>query len=758
MKKQLLFLCLLLIFLVGSQVAAAEKVTGQQIKTLIQQLRAGDRNAEAELLKIGAPAVPYLIDNLKYESHENYCDCGYYQFSEISATLYKMGPVAVPELVKAIKNNPKPKVRKFSLKILMEIDDPKAAPLMLSLLKDKNESIANAAFSSLSSMKDPKLLSDLKKLANDSDQSNRRTAIILLARKEPNNLTFLTQLLNDPDPKIRLTAINILAQIRMPEVNRIILDSLQNPDPKVVSAALQNIGYRIFQEENIGYPSLWKNPGREATIAALLPLLKSSDEKIRKEVIEHLTQLKDYQDLLEALNDPSSEVKGAALAGLGRERPVTEKNIARLIEYGLPYVSDDEKFYLWNTSIPDKTLEKRRYIYRLVTYSISDMGNDALPYLINYFNSPDWKIRNLALGSIVRITKNNTEAVEKGLNDPHPTTRVIAVEALTNNESHQMMQLLLLAANNPNLEVRRRAIQLIGYEKFAPGLPVLLEATKDNDKEVRDSAVYGLNEFKQNGVDDPRILPSVLEILNRPDNNLSIKTSILEILSAYKSEAGIPTAISIILNPEVDYNPESSSHIDAFIYLSNFPSKAAPLTLEWLKNPDWRIRATACQLAEHLWDEVEWCQREDVKPTPQEFSAIKEAADLMKKEALPDLRANLKDPNPILRAEALGALASIEGENALPELVYGLIKDGNDDVYGVAYDYIPHMNPAKSAKAIAVMFKDPELKVRETAIWYLWMRQTPQGLAEIEKVMNDPKQPKEIRQKAKKALEIEPRY
>ena len=87
-----------------------------------------------------------------------------------------------------------------------------------------------------------------------------------------------------------------------------------------------------------------------------------------------------------------------------------------------------------------------------------------------------------------------------------------------------------------------------------------------------------------------------------------------------------------------------------------------------------------------------------------------------------------------------------------------MIKDGNDDVYGVAYDYIPHMNPAKSAKAIAVMFKDPELKVRETAIWYLWMRQTPQGLAEIEKVMNDPKQPKEIRQKAKKALEIEPRY
>ena len=181
-------------------------------------------------------------------------------------------------------------------------------------------------------------------------------------------------------------------------------------------------------------------------IQGLAEALKSNQSKVRRRVVEALSELEDpaaIPVLVDALKDSDKEVRHEALHGL-------------------------EKFD----------------------------NNQAIDAVAELLHSESWKIRNQALEALEDF--NHPKAIDvivSGLKDPHHKNRLKAIDALEDHDHEVSIDVLHDSIHDDHWQVRKEVIEIFGESGSPEAIKPLLHALADNHPEVRNEAFDALEEL-----------------------------------------------------------------------------------------------------------------------------------------------------------------------------------------------------------------------------------------------------------------------
>jgi HEAT repeat protein len=133
--------------------------------------------------------------------------------------------------------------------------------------------------------------------------------------------------------------------------------------------------------------------------------------------------------------------------------------------------------------------------------ALGDIGNVAVPGLLQALASNEWKVRAFAavgLGEVEEIVERAQaiEALAGRLSDPHPDVRDRSAWALGEIEHESAVEPLLGALQDSEARVRVRAAWALGEIEDASAVTGLLAALSDGDADVRAKSVWALGEIE----------------------------------------------------------------------------------------------------------------------------------------------------------------------------------------------------------------------------------------------------------------------
>ncbi len=131
------------------------------------------------------------------------------------AAVRDLGDIGTPEALKELTRaatDPAVDVREETMRVLPQFPALQSAPLLTAALKDEDPRVRAQALSGLSLLSDAASVSVLKKIAEDSLNSDTRLeADAGLARRgQKINLDLAKRILNAPDPDLKNLALNVL--------------------------------------------------------------------------------------------------------------------------------------------------------------------------------------------------------------------------------------------------------------------------------------------------------------------------------------------------------------------------------------------------------------------------------------------------------------------------------------------------------------------------------------------------------------------
>jgi HEAT repeat protein len=254
-----------------------------------------------KLARLGPPAVPHLIPLLQSQ------DATTRQIATYALGLIgKSAASAVPALITLFKQEnslPRPMIQTLAQRTAVApaadyalgmIGEPALPDLVeLILLSEKNETLQNAAFSTLGYIGEsaiPVLLPLLK----HKNRSVRHGVMQSLSRIGEPAIPLLTTLLRDDDAWVRLNAVDLLGQVRV----------------------------------SINTPGDWSE-ARQLAIPAVTALLKDKSARVRSRAVTTLVRIQRSEKsviplLIPLLNDEDSVVRSTTLItlrNLGYEFP-----------------------------------------------------------------------------------------------------------------------------------------------------------------------------------------------------------------------------------------------------------------------------------------------------------------------------------------------------------------------------------------------------------------------------------------------------
>jgi hypothetical protein len=208
-----------------------------------------------------------------------------------------------------------------------------------------------------------------------------------------------------------------------------------------------------FNESESDHENTWdgfsdskENPILSPVIQGLAEALKSNQSKVRRRVVEALSELKDpaaIPVLVDALKDSDKEVRHEALHGL-------------------------EKFD----------------------------NNQAIDAVAELLDSESWKVRNQALEALEDFNHPRAiDAIIAGLKDPHHKNRLKAIDALENHDHEVSIEVLNDSIHDAHWEVRKEVIEIFGESGSPDAIEPLLHALADIHPEVRDEAFDALEDL-----------------------------------------------------------------------------------------------------------------------------------------------------------------------------------------------------------------------------------------------------------------------
>ncbi len=187
--------------------------------------------------------------------------------------------------------------------------------------------------------------------------------------------------------------------------------------------------------------------------------------------------------------------------------------------------------------------------------ALGDIGNAAVPGLLQSLAHVDWKVRAFAalgLGEVDQILERGQviEALGTRLSDGHP-------------------------------DVRDRSAWALGEIEDATAVEPLLKALHDGDARVRARAAWALGE-----IESDLAVNGLLPLLT--DANVKVRRQVVWALGEIESAAAVPGLVQTLTDSDVDVRRQSAWALGEIEHATAVDSLVLAL-----KDSDWQVRRTA---------------------------------------------------------------------------------------------------------------------------------------------------------------------
>lgn len=362
-------------------------------------------------------------------------------------SLGKLGPIAVPLLITALKDT-NLYVRREAARQLGELADERAITPLIQTLQDENQDVQDQAAEALLDLHSPSAIAAVVQFLQQHyltrDRSYEDLIRRLLQLQPEAAVDLLRQALTSrPRDWARQAAARILAEVGDERTIQPLIARLDDPILNVQETAAQalvHLGAMAIPALQAALTSespwrvLWASDalvqlGESDALATLLDLLHHPHWSIRQSAIAKLTKLGDRQivePIIACLQDSHDKVQRQAVQALGELKD--DRAIAPLLE-----LAQSAADPLWRSIIG----------------------------ALSQFNHPE--ISELMLTVVQH---------------PDPVTRYHATLSLRSGESAQIFPLLLNALEDPNSDVRQAAAQVLGDRGDPQAVKPLIQRLK----------------------------------------------------------------------------------------------------------------------------------------------------------------------------------------------------------------------------------------------------------------------------------------
>jgi HEAT repeat protein len=140
--------------------------------------------------------------------------------------------------------------------------------------------------------------------------------------------------------------------------------------------------------------------------------------------------------------------------------------------------------------------------------ALVELGQDAIPALLDLTHSPDVDARWWALRTLAQSPLSQTEWLVPFLNDPAPEVRQCAALGLAGKPNESATQPLLQALSDGDSMVNSLAVNAL-VKIGGAAVPFLIEVVKDGKQSARIHALRALAE-----IGDHRAIPVMMKVMD----------------------------------------------------------------------------------------------------------------------------------------------------------------------------------------------------------------------------------------------------
>ena len=283
----------------------------------------------------------------------------------------------------------------------------------------------------------------------------------------------------------------------------------------------------------------------------------------------------------------------------------------------------------------------------------------AVDELMKILEHPDPAIRKRAVWASRQLSrKSAAPLIDEAIKDSDPNVRETAIRVIAELDIEQAVSLVVQILPPESIaSVRKTAVFFVlGNSESEIAILELLRLTQDNDYDVTRTAVHCLEKMNR------KVVISVLtKALKNRNTDTLIRKSAAELLGELGDESDLPHLFEAQLNLSEDVCFEAYY---SFHKLRNRVATSERDTLERQKKQK--------QKQISMWREYLTCE----EPARRANAVYHLATFLSKEEAIPLVKSALDDSHHDVRGHAISSLASLLGKEAFPQVVRAL-----DDVH-----------------------------------------------------------------------------
>ncbi len=491
--------------------------------TIIQKLNDKDPsiriNAIINLHKLGlADASETLISMLDEDDAE--------LRQSIISTLLTIGKPAIPFLIDALRF-PNILVQKSAAKILSEVGDASISGDILNLLKNPNSTVRAVVLEVLGGIKDFWSIAYIREFISDPEPNVRATAVRALGNLEDKlSIDLIMSLLTDNDVNVRIAAIESLNKFSEARVCDALWQVIERDDNQKVKdtalLSLKNIGEKIlkpyensFTSNDVSVRSKILQELSAFGRTVLIPLIdfskhhSPSAREICAEILGNIGDNLATRRLIELTNDTEQSVRLAAITALGKIKSETAlRHLISILKNPNPIISSSASQSLTKAGrdvvkfLPGLISEQDLNTQILMSQLIGNLGDpDVVSILAEHLHTPQMWLRR-ALCNALGETRNPLAAnvlIEQGVNDSETLVRTAAVKALGKLKVTVGINALINALHDKEETVQLAAIEALGEMGESSVGSFLIPYLSANSFSLKISAIRALTRLNYYG-------------------------------------------------------------------------------------------------------------------------------------------------------------------------------------------------------------------------------------------------------------------
>lgn len=486
--------------------------------------------------------------------------------------------------------------------MLGALQNETAAPALVRML-DGVPGVASAAAAALKQLGRATDDHESLRRALVEGDSARRLVLLPLMPQSDGSAEVLA-CLGDPDAKVRAMACDALARMGDRATVPRLFELLQETNPRVVQAAMaaiQSLGTAgnealAIEAARSASPGARRAAlrilsyfGSGAAIDVFSDAMHDSDARVQDVAITGVALLEHPRAralLLTAAKDPSTQVRTAAMRGLGQS--AADADVRAALRVGL---ADPEA---WVRYYACQSLGKLRV-------------QDAAPAIAELLSDSAGQVRVAAVEALSHLKgESSLVALSQAAKSPDPDVMRAALIGLSMKQDAESLELLIAACASADAATRLVALSAVCAFKTSEALAVVARAMNDDDEGVRVSAIGFLGSWPEREATRLLIVGLRVDAL-RPHVTRALSTPVhgrVEGLLAALETAGdelAPTLTSLLRR--VDPADETGALLEA-LRMPNAAARKAAAAMLAAKGGRAALDAIAHQAAEDVSDEV----------------------------------------------------------------------------------------------------------------------------------------------------------